>query len=356
MQGSCCFRVTNKADDAVVARRVIICTFVIATALVVIALLIGHSYENRTYSTDSYTNAEEQIRLRLKVDKICESARSQEENHSCEEITEALGDHATLNDLAAQETVALATRGLLWTGVFQGAVSALTLAFLIWTVFITREMREQATKSTGSMNEALEATQIAQRAHVFGMAYARFEDAKLDGDARPPHIHSADVEFGHFTYWAEIENSGQTPARDVRYTFIRNYGSKGATYLKETRYIGSIGGGCKRQIFEYTDDTSGYVKISELDNARDLTIRISVSYTDVFGIRHGPTISNCRLQFGAMAGGRFRVLTKEEALKGRVDFKGGLAWKLSEMRDVHMRVRQTTVEDRKIKREKKAKS
>lgn len=346
-------------EESAAPRWIIRCAFVLAFALIAAALLIGQNYENRTYSADSYTNAKEQIRLRLEVDRICSSIGDQKKQYGCDEITETLKDHVTLNDLAAQETVALATRGLLWTGVLQGAVSALTLAFLVWTVLITRDMRSQATRSTRAMSEALEATRIAQQAHVFGMAYANFEEIKNEEDERPPHVHHAETENGYFTYWAMIENAGQTPARNVKYTLTRDYGSRNDAYLKESREIGSLGAGETRKIFSYTDDTTGYVKISEFDRPRDLRIRIAVTYTDVFGLKHGPTISSCRLQFGVEAHGTFRVLTKEEVLGATSDVKksvaGAIHWRLHDLRDVWMRVRQTTREERDEKRKKRKK-
>ena len=326
------------------------------------AIIVSASYflkpksiEQHNYIPDHATHKTVAV-MKSMID-VCVQEYEGGSHKNCEDLKRILEVLQGTLDLSAQTSMSQSTFGLLNIGYWQYVVSGLTAVFLVITVLQTGLILVESKKTTDAAKKTIDTAKESQRAHVFGMAYAKFGDPLKTGDDRPAHVHHADTENGHFTYWATIENAGQTPARSIKYTFTRDYGSKEDAFLKESREIGSLGAGESRKIFSYTDDTTGSARITELDRPRDLKIRIAVSYTDVFGVRHGPTISNCRLQFGVEAHGTFRTLTKDEVMGAISDpdksrLKGFIYWKFNDLRDVWMRVRQTTAEERKEKRKK----
>ena len=117
-------------------------------------------YEETTYDTAGYAKAKNQIDLILRVRKACKGQDNERINSSCKAATDAIKNFAQLDDLAAQETMARATRGLLWVGWLQFAATAFTLSFVVWAVVQGHQMSQHAAT-------AAKASRDANRAHVY---------------------------------------------------------------------------------------------------------------------------------------------------------------------------------------------
>ena len=126
-----------------------------------IAFSFGHDYEERDSEEIKYISPANYLSLLFRTDEICENAVSERQNIACEAMYKTIAAHTTTHELAAQETIALATRGLLKVGALQAATSCLTLAFLVWTVALTRGMLGEAKEATKATHESLSITREA---------------------------------------------------------------------------------------------------------------------------------------------------------------------------------------------------
>lgn len=159
------------------------------------------------YDAAEYTNLEHLNRLLLQTKNICKTGKDKEYSAACNIMLESIMDHATLHDLAAQETVALATRGLLRVGGYQAFASLATLAFLIWTVSISRDMSKEATKTARAANNALEIARQSATSEL--MPYLSIVTAS------PPPVQISS-ESTEFIIILTVRNYGRTPARRFR--------------------------------------------------------------------------------------------------------------------------------------------
>lgn len=112
----------------------LVCAFLIA--LWAHSVLIG-DYENKSYNADTYVQDDHYRKIINKIIEECKSsdAKSNDDHEYCKNAQESVTRLAGISDLAAQQTMATATRGILYATWFQIFIGAVALAFLVLTVW-----------------------------------------------------------------------------------------------------------------------------------------------------------------------------------------------------------------------------
>ena len=222
--------------------------FIWLPSLVILAFCIGLAviainYNERQYDVADYTNSIDIISPIIHS-YDCSSQEKATDKKSCEDNQKLVMEWATsLHDLAAQNVMARATRGLLLVTASQGIATFLTLGLLIWTIRQTYLILEQSVATTTAAERTLTETGDATSATV--------RAAEAAENAERPYL---DIELvceftdelpenSSFTITPKITNYGKTPAKEIRYKIYplipneRNW--KKTPYIRDDNHIAS---------------------------------------------------------------------------------------------------------------------
>ena len=201
----------------------IVAVFSFAIAASFYSLLVSKTYEEKRYDSEYYADSIDFISALIQAEAECEEDEEKRHAGYCRYFSELIGDRATLHDLGAQETMALATRGLLKVGMLQTTALYMTLAFLVIAVIQTQRMlREakastkaaeatlsQANKTTRLTSETLDVTKDASALQLKPYIAIKFKGVKFSSS-----------EYGRgntvtLSITVEVTNKGKTPARNL---------------------------------------------------------------------------------------------------------------------------------------------
>jgi hypothetical protein len=203
--------------------------FVASVAICSVIIVIAINYEQRQYDAANYTNTVDIISPVIHSYN-CSGNENTGNREGCEENQKLVMEWATsIHNLAAQETMASATRGLLWVGGLQAIASFLTLGFLLWTVYQTKLILDQTVATTKSADATLaqanETTKLTQQsldvtkqvASYEMKPYLSFEFLAVDCW----RVHADDQ--WQIRIDVRIKNKGLTPASYVVASFNRKH-------------------------------------------------------------------------------------------------------------------------------------
>jgi len=159
------------------------------------------TYEEYSTTQNRVSGIENQEQEATTQNSHTEQERSTQKHFRLENILDP--------DLSAQEGMWRATNALAYITVAQTLLGALGLAVLIWTLSATRGMLAEASKTTGAAVRAAEASENAERAHIYTLGTFGSIDKIED---RRVHIYPymQDVWLKIF-----VQNAGATPARNA---------------------------------------------------------------------------------------------------------------------------------------------
>ncbi len=214
----------------------------VAMVFTLFASLVGYSivvknYEHKSHEANGYVDSDQYGTLLLRVDSLCSvgEVKSEQREKDCKQTREQIEALAGVADLRAQQTMAHATRGILFAAWFQYMVSVAALALVAVTLYATWRMLGQAANTAFSAHKTLEqatraadaadktlaqAAETTEAANKAANAAERAErpflfsrlDAVLRGEESDIHdSHTADS-----TIRVSLENHGKTPAGKVR--------------------------------------------------------------------------------------------------------------------------------------------
>ena len=183
-----------------------------------------NQYEEWRYQSEQYGDGIGILSFALASKKYCEQHEDTGDKVRCyESINEVLENTVPVHGLVAQETVALATRGLLWVGAIQAIATIFTLALLVITVYQTRQIVTQSQRATAHAQNALDSANITANASLETVNIAMAENRPYlsliikssirthNGPEGNPAMSSANV----IKIDADIKNFGSTPAKSV---------------------------------------------------------------------------------------------------------------------------------------------
>jgi hypothetical protein len=216
---------------------ILICLAATVVCAVVLAIW-GHKkligvYEDKSHNSEHYVDSAEYRSLSLELLDFCGVGKNNTDNDKkrCKEVRETISAFVSLSDLRAQQTMATATRGMLYGAWFQYLASLLALALVSVTLFATWRMLQQATNTTNYARQTLDAAndatsaaiktadaaEDAERARVFIECKAKFVgDAKREFIVRP-----------------SIINYGATPARNIWFRLYFDSRSQGLPNMED---------------------------------------------------------------------------------------------------------------------------
>lgn len=182
-------------------------------SLLVGTLLLVQGYNHRISTADSeeYISTEEFIFFLTQAEEICKKATDQGAKEHCKDTYDSLMNHAALHDLLAQETVAKATRMLMWASIAQAIAALFTVSFLIWTVGQAYGILDEARKTTKATKAALKISKVASIIEYQPyFSFTRIKERLGNFDNIPIAANEIKANFEF-----DIKNIGRSIASDV---------------------------------------------------------------------------------------------------------------------------------------------
>ncbi len=209
--------------------------WVAIAAIIGLAIIFGgvaftlhkvNEYEETRYHTESNTTGIDVYAFFLKAKKDCAEQENATDSQRCHEtVDRVIKRHIGSRDLIAQETVALATRGLLWVGAIQTITGFFTLGFLGWTVYQTYMILEQARATDKHAESALS---VSSRTAEF--EYQPYFSVEIGQSLFLDGIHG-------YSLAINIRNEGRSAATNITVEFIAA-GSQIQGIEEENRIVG----------------------------------------------------------------------------------------------------------------------
>ncbi len=180
-------------------------------------------YEESRYDGGANTDGIDVHAFFLQAKEDCNQEKSATAKDGCHEsVDRVIKRHVDTRDLIAQETVALATRGLLWMAAIQAITSFLTLGFLGWTVYQTYSILDQSVATTKAAELTLEQSSKSAEATRISVSHAinttvREQRAYISIDRVKviplKQLSNNSLGFSHqVMVQVKFRNSGKTPA------------------------------------------------------------------------------------------------------------------------------------------------
>ena len=200
--------------------------FLVFSALVIYKTI---KYEETAYDADAHANSVDITALFFEAKQDCDKEKEDAKRNRCHEsVKNFLDRHIPIRDLGAQDTMARATRGILWISALQALVGFVTALFLFWTVLQTRLILFQSKEATyAALRSAEAAVDTAKAAENAERAYLVPKFEVLHGEKVDGFIHAHKQRF-----WVEcsLVNAGKTPAYDIKVGFYQGH----STNIKNT--------------------------------------------------------------------------------------------------------------------------
>jgi len=200
---------------------------VIAIGWVTYLPLINH-YEEESYNPNTYVGHDEYRKEITKAFQLCKSSElpAEEKYKHCEYAENGIAREAAISDLGAQQTMAMATRGILVGTWFQIIVGSVALVFLAITVWQSRVAAVAASGALAAADRTAQAAESADRAHVVIVVEGKFCGPK--GSKKTI-----------FKAIPSVVNYGRTPAKDITINAEIDWIGRGFRYGADSNDIDS---------------------------------------------------------------------------------------------------------------------
>lgn len=181
------------------------------------SILVVKKYEETAYQSEGYADSVDSFKNFLQSKKDCLKYKGFADQNRCQQSVDVVANrYMGLLELAAQDTVAKATRGILWISAIQAITGFATVGFIFWTVRQTKGILDQSTAMTEltgktlgqaeiSATQAKVATETELQPYIdFQYAGIRFYNAGVGNDFE------VGIELA-----VEVRNSGKTPMENT---------------------------------------------------------------------------------------------------------------------------------------------
>lgn len=259
-------------------------TLAVVSIAVFLLAYWGHNklikvYENNSYKQDHYIDSSEYRSFSLELLESCSPSKQQtdEQQYRCKEIREIISTFSGLSDLRAQQTMATATRGVLYGAWFQYLASLLGVGVVAVTLFATWRMLRQAANTSRFARQTLDAANAATDAAK--SAEKPYVDVELicefTGESRSQNT--------EFRIIPTVTNFGKTPAKKVKVSVwpITSNCIDTVSY-KCVERIETLAANIPRE-FRVQHRDGGSENTFETMHSNSLKFAVLWSYDDVFG-------------------------------------------------------------------------
>lgn len=179
------------------------------------ALSKVYKYEETSYDGYGHADAVDIASYFFQAKKECQKIENAAEKNSCHSAVKVIVErYAAALDLASQDTMAKATRGILWVSFLQALSGFATVLFLFWTVWQTRAILKEAKDTTIAAHRSADAAEKGVGALIFVTVdfelcrATPFKPAKSSEDRLHGKTYGRPI--------VSLKNYGQTPARGVQ--------------------------------------------------------------------------------------------------------------------------------------------
>ena len=290
---------------------------ILAIFFIVVSGVIFHKaikYEETAYDTGTHKKSVDAVAFFFKAKADCKKETTEAERYSCyKAVDEVFERHISIRDLGSQDTMAKATRGLLWIGAFQAVAAIATVFLLMWTVRQTTgilgqsrqatkaaaDTLDQANKTTKLTRETLAATKEASAAQLIEASKttaAAIRAADAAEGAERAHI-LVDFEIdplpnshGNYVLEARVVNAGKTPAINIICHYSWNVQGKACIGMQLPIAILKAGAEEMLEVEAFAKN----LELSPTDSLATLNVIVE-SYEDIFGGKYGGVTANAKL-------------------------------------------------------------
>lgn len=213
-----------------IERRTLWCIIFVLAFFLTITAIVATRYDNNKYDASDFGNKVEQISA-LIGGYDCLSEPTHDERNYCEKRRELTVEWTTnLHNLAAQDTIATASRGLLWVGFLQVVAAFLTVTLLYWTVRQTKAILKETEITRIATQAALKETKRATNYELKPYLSVNFEGAKIG------ELYNGTDEIELIVKFSLI-NKGKTPANNIHISF-QDKNASGVFFKKSENWDG----------------------------------------------------------------------------------------------------------------------
>ena len=272
------------------------------------------NYEERAEEPQENTNAKHIGAFSLKAYKNCEKKKNKTDQSRCyDAVKRVLDSRIPISDLLAQNTVAEATKGLLWIGAIQAITAMIAVGFLMWTVYQTGRILGEAKQTTEAARKAADAAENAERAHVFPFVKVEMGSKKATEEIPGYDIMEPDPATIHVNFF--IKNYGRTPARNIECRIMMTSDEEDGSPIWSEEWIDILGGPSDDAgIFD--DFFASRRFLTEVDRKKPFAKAV-VEYDDVFGNGRVSSTSHFYVEF--LIGEGIRLPSVNDSEEGITD-------------------------------------